>query len=203
MLLKRYKMIQLKSEQDIESLAAGGKLLAEVLDELEAMVEPGMTGLQLEDVAQVRMKEMGVTPAFQGYASGGHDPYPFALCVSVNEAVVHGMPNDAPFDEGDIVGVDAGLVYEDKYYLDSARTIPVGTVTNEAKNLLDITKESLSIGIAEATVGAYVGDIGAAVQEYVEGQGLWDMVSVLVCMSLRRCRILGNEARGRYWKRGW
>lgn len=162
-------MLSLKSKEEIELLAEGGKILGSVLQVLSEKTVVGMTGLELDRLAQKLLREHGVTPSFLGYAGKGHPPFPAALCVSVNDAVVHGMPTDVPFKEGDIVKLDLGLVYK-KMYLDSARTVAVGKISHQARRLLDVTHQSLMAGIEVAVVGHTTGHIGQAVQDYVEGQ---------------------------------
>lgn len=163
-------MIRLKSPEDIAALAEGGKLLAEVVDEVLGMVAPGVTGAELDARAQEMIKEVGGRPAFLGYGPKGHDPFPAALCISINEGVVHGVPLDTPFEEGDVIGIDCGLVYKD-LYTDHARTVIAGEGSDEANRLLSVTRESLKLGIAQAQVGNTTGDIGEVVQKYIEDQG--------------------------------
>lgn len=158
-------MVKLKTPEEIEKLAEGGKLLHYVLTELEALAKPGATGKQLDEHARKLIAELGARPAFLGYKG-----FPATACVSVNDAVVHGLPTDKPFQEGDLVGIDVGLIYHG-LYTDSARTVGVGKITPESRRLLDVTKEALRLGIAAAQVGSTTGDIGAAVQTYVEGNG--------------------------------
>lgn len=165
-------MIRLKTERDIQALAAGGVVLANILDELVSRAVPGVLPVDLNEHAMQRLKENHCTPSFLNYAPRQSDtPFPAALCVSVNDAVVHGLPNRVPLREGDVVGLDLGLIYEEKYYLDSARTVGVGAITAEAQRLLQVTREALGRGIAAAVPGNRVGDIGAAIQAYVEGKG--------------------------------
>ncbi len=153
-------MIKLKTDEEIELLAKGGKILSLVLDELESAVAVGVTGKELDEIAIARMKKENVIPAFLNY---GTPPFPGALCVSTNEQVVHGLPDEYAFVDGDIVGIDAGLVYEGMY-VDSARTVGVGNVSSENMRLIDVAKEALARGIASATVGNTIGHISEAVQ---------------------------------------
>ncbi len=165
-------MIKLKTTEDIERLAEGGHILAQVLDQVVLAAQVGVVPLALDRLARDLIAEAGCVPSFLNYAPGGHDPFPAALCVSVNDAVVHGLPNSLPLRPGDVVGLDLGLIYQAKYYLDSARTVIVGDGSPEAVQLLAVTQKSLDVGIAAAQVGNTTGDIGAAVQGYVEGHGL-------------------------------
>ncbi len=162
-------MLSLKSKEEIELLAEGGKILGSVLNVLSEKTVVGMTGIELDQLARTLFKEQDVTPSFLGYGGKGHPPFPAALCVSVNDAVVHGLPTATPFKEGDIVKLDLGLIYK-KMYLDSARTVGVGKISHEAQRLLDVTYQSLVAGIEQATIGNTTGHIGQAVQDYIEGQ---------------------------------
>lgn len=162
-------MLSLKSKEEVELLAEGGKILGLTLQVLATKTVVGITGAELDRLARKLLAEHNVTPSFLGYASKGHPPFPAALCVSVNDAVVHGMPNDVPFREGDMVKLDLGLIYKNMY-LDSARTVGVGKISLEAQRLLEVTRGALQAGIEAAQVGHTTGHIGAAVQAYVEGQ---------------------------------
>jgi len=164
-------MITRKTDREIELLAEGGAILARVLDRLAQETKLGVTGKHLDTMAQEMLLAEGTIPSFLGYSAGGHLPYPAALCVSVNEAVVHGLPSDTPFKEGDVVKLDLGLIYKGMY-LDSAHTAVVGKATPPVQQLVDVTKKSLEKGIAAAQVGHTTGHIGQAVQAYVEGHGL-------------------------------
>lgn len=165
-------MIRLKSKQDIEKLAEGGKILGEVLDVLADQVKAGKTSRELDALAQKLIAQRGCVPSFLNYAPGGYAPFPAALCVSVNDVVVHGLPNDERLEQGDLVGLDLGLIYQKKYFLDSARSVGVGIVNKSTQKLLKVTEESLSRGIEMSQVGNRIGDISHAVQEYVESNGL-------------------------------
>ncbi len=172
-------MIALKSAQDIAQLQAGGAIMARILDTVAARVAPGVTPKELDTLAQQLIAEYKVVPAFLNYAPPGHTPYPAALCVSVNDEVVHGLPTDVPLESGDIVGLDLGIIYQQKYYLDAARTVGVGDVSPEAAKLIQVATEALRLGIAQAQPGHRIGDISGAIQNYVERQG-FEVVTQLV-----------------------
>lgn len=156
-----------KSPAEIEKMRRSGKIVRQVLDEVAAMVKPGISTMDLERAAAKKIKELGAKPAFKGYYD-----YPCVLCTSVNQEIVHGIPNEKRvLKEGDIVSIDCGVVL-DGYYGDAAVTVPVGDGQNETvKKLLKITQESLYKGIEKARIGNTVGDVGAAVQEHVEAAG--------------------------------
>lgn len=163
-------MIRLKSPQEIEVLAAGGKILAQILEELAQHTKPGVTSQEIDEVARELLKKYGVTSSFLGYKAGHHPPYPGVTCISVNEGVVHGVPGKRMFAEGDLVGLDCGIMYHG-LYLDAARTVGVGEVSAAAQELMTVTREALRLGIAQAQVGNRIGDISAAVQAHVESHG--------------------------------
>ncbi|MDA1169514.1 MAG: type I methionyl aminopeptidase [bacterium] len=160
-------MVAVKSPQEIELLAEAGALLGSILDVLVKKATAGITGKALDALAQDMMQDAGGVPVFLGY---GKPPYPAAICVSVNNQVVHGIPNDAPFREGDIVSIDAGLSLHDMI-VDSARTVGIGSVSAQHSKLIKVTKQALDLGIAQARIGNRTGDIGYAVQSYVESNG--------------------------------
>lgn len=154
-------MVRYKTAQDIERLAEGGAILALVLDQLVAATLVGRTPLELDQQARQLLATHNCQPSFLGF---GSPPFGAALCVSVNDGIVHGLPNATPFAAGDVVGIDLGLIYQDTYYLDSARTVPVGSVAAEVTTLLTTTQRALAAGIAAATIGNRIGDISAAIQ---------------------------------------
>lgn len=159
-------MISLKSEREIDLMRRAGKTVAQVLEEMVAMVKPGITTGELDKYAESRCKQLKVIPVFKGYRG-----FPGCTCISVNEEVVHGIPsNRRVLKDGDIVGIDFGVSYEG-WYGDSARTVAVGKIKPEAQKLIDVTKESLSRGIQNCREGNRLFDIGHAVQNYVEGFG--------------------------------
>ena len=159
-------MIVCKSSSEIEKMRRSGHIVREVLDYLRPMVAPGVSTMDLERAAEKKIKELGAKPAFKGYYD-----YPCVLCTSVNDEIVHGIPSEKrTLKPGDIVSIDCGVVL-DGYYGDAAITVPVDSVKPEVKKLLEVTEASLYKGIEQARVGNAVGDVGAAVQEYVEANG--------------------------------
>ncbi len=168
-------MVSLKTPQEIELLAEAGALLGKILTTLSEKVAIGVTGKELDTLAQEMIQDAGAIPVFLGY---GKPPYPAAICISVNEQVVHGIPNDTPFQAGDIVSIDGGLSLHG-LIVDSARTVGVGAVSNENSSLMKVTKRALEIGIAEARIGKRTGDIGYAIQSYIESNG-FEVVRALV-----------------------
>ena len=161
-------MIIIKTQEEIKNLRIAGKHLGEILSILEKEVAPGVTPKELDARARFLIEERGCTPAFLGYTPHGVSyAYPAALCVSVNAEVVHGIPNNTPLKEGDIVSIDLGLWYK-KVVVDSARTVPVGKISHELSELLRITKESLFVGIHEAVAGNRTGDIGNAIETFIK-----------------------------------
>lgn len=159
-------MIHLKRPAEVERIRAAGRIVARALREMQQAIVPGKTTpLDLDAIAVRIIAESGGVPSFLGYRD-----YPAATCISVNNQVVHGIPNAIPLQEGDIVGMDLGVCL-DGWHADSASTCPVGTVSPIAQKLLNVTREALYQGVAKARVGARVGDISAAIQRYVESQG--------------------------------
>ncbi len=158
-------MIHLRSLEEVEKIRASARLVAECLDHLETLVRPGVTALELDRAAEDFVRDHGAKPAFKGYRG-----YPATLCVAVNEVVVHGIPDARVLKDGDIVGCDMGVII-DGYYGDSARTFPVGEVEPEVRRLIDVTREAMHRGIAQAYAGNRLGDIGHAIQSHVEAAG--------------------------------
>jgi methionyl aminopeptidase len=156
-----------KSAAEIERMRKSGRIVREVLDHVRALVRPGATTMDLERAAEQKIKDLGAKPAFKGYYD-----YPCVLCTSVNEEIVHGIPSEKRvLQGGDIVSIDCGVVL-DGYYGDAAITVPVDdSVKPEVRKLLEVTEASLYKGIEQARVGNAVGDVGAAVQEFVEANG--------------------------------
>ncbi len=160
-------MIQLKSAREIELMAEGGRILAATVQHVRDAVRPGISTLELDAVAEQFIRSHpGATPAFKGlYGFTG------SICASINEEIVHGIPSKKRvLAEGDIISIDVGVAYRG-YFTDSATTVPVGVVDAETARLLEVTERSLAAGIAAAIPGNHLGDIGAAVQQVVEGAG--------------------------------
>jgi len=157
-----------KDQKQIETLKEAGKRLAFVMGEVKKKVVPGVSTKELDELAEKLIREKGDIPAFLNYQpEGARRPYPATLCVSVNEEVVHGIPGERILEEGDIVGLDMGLKH-DGFFVDMAETVPVGNIDDESKKLMNITRESLMVGIEEAKPGNHIGDIGNAIEEFVK-----------------------------------
>lgn len=162
-------MISLKSAREIEVMRRANVIVAEVLQALKEKVAPGVTTLELDAVAEELTLKKKAIPAFKGYSVAGRI-YPRCLCASVNEEIVHGIPSNRALREGDIIGLDYGVIYEG-FYGDSAITVGVGQVSEAAERLMQVTEESLRRGIAELYEGKRLGDLGAAVQHVAESAG--------------------------------
>ena len=158
-------MIHLKNNYEIEKLYRAGQVVKNTLFLVEESVKPGVTTLDLDNIAEAYIKSENCIPGFKGLYG-----YPSTLCVSIDDEVVHGLPKNKPLKEGQIIGIDVGAIF-DGYYGDHAKTFCVGKVSNEAKKLVEITKESLEIGIQKAVANGCIGDIGYAVQKYAESEG--------------------------------
>ena len=165
-------MIVRKSPTELEKIRRSGLLVYQILQELARMVEPGITTYDLELAAERMVRDAGARPAFKGYyvpAAGGR--YPFVLCTSVNEEVVHGMPTPKRvLKEGDIVSIDLGVEL-DGYYGDSAITVPVGKVSDRVRRLLEVTREALERGIQQCRAGNRLLDISSAIEQHVVAHG--------------------------------
>jgi methionyl aminopeptidase len=162
-------MILIKNREEIELMRQASRIVAEILEELAAAVRPGITTDELDRLAEERTYQKGAQPAFKGYAPRGV-VFPKALCVSVNEEIVHGIPSGRRLKSGDIVGLDFGVVYKG-FFGDSARTVAVGGVSSNAGRLLRVTREALYAGIEQARIGNRLSDISSAVQQTAEEAG--------------------------------
>jgi methionyl aminopeptidase len=156
---------RLKKPEEIEKMHQAGRILAACLTHLARSVRPGITTLDLNQEADSFIRDRGCIPGFLGYYD-----YPYSLCVSVNDEVVHGMPGPRVLREGDLVSLDCGLIL-DGWWADSGLSVPCGEPSAEVRTLISVTREALERGIAAARPGNRIGDIGAAVQEYVEAEG--------------------------------
>lgn len=159
-------MITLKTRKEIKLMRGANVIVAEVLEILRGLVKPGISTMELEKRAEEETRKRGVKPAFKGYYG-----YPWCLCASLNNVVVHGMPSEETvLKEGDILGMDFGVLYKG-FFGDSAITVPVGEVSGETRRLLGVTAASLERAIKAALPENTLGDIGAAIQTYVEAEG--------------------------------
>ena len=164
--MKKFRGVFLKNENEIAVMREANRIGACILDAMCAEVKPGLPTMRFEEIAQDLCRSFSVRPAFQGYHG-----FPFALCCSVNEEVVHGFPSRTRIlSEGDIVSFDMGVIY-DGFFSDSARTIGVGQVSEEARQLMQVTEECLMLGIAEAKVGNTLDDVSLAIQKHADRYG--------------------------------
>ncbi|NTU93083.1 MAG: type I methionyl aminopeptidase [Chlorobiaceae bacterium] len=167
-------MITIKSEREIELMRESGALVARVLDMLQLEIAPGMTTKRLDDLAEQFIRDHHAVPSFLNYVPKGEvgvTPYPATLCVSINEEVVHGVPSSKRVvREGDIVSVDCG-VYKGGYHGDAARTFVLGEIAPEVQKLVDVTRECLDLGIAQAVAGNRLGEVSAAIEEHARSFG--------------------------------
>lgn len=163
-------MIFLKTEDEIDLLRAANQLVSKTHAELAKAIRPGVTTAELDRLAEEFIRDHGAIPTFKGFPNPYGGPFPASICASVNDEVVHGIPNDKPLKEGDIVSIDCGTLL-DGFNGDSCYTFCVGEVSDEVKQLLKVTKESLYLGIEAAIAGKRIGDIGHAVQAHCEAHG--------------------------------
>ncbi len=173
-------MIYYKTSAEVELIRESSLLVSKTLAHVASVLKPGMTTLQIDELAETFIRDHGAVPSFKNYKG-----FPFTCCISVNDAVVHGFPNDRPLREGDIVSVDVGA-YKNGFHGDSAYTFALGTITEEVSQLLEVTKASLYLGIEKAVAGNRVGDISFAIQEYAEKKFKYGVVRELVGHGLGR-----------------
>lgn len=155
----------IKTKEEIEIMAEGGKILAGIINKLAELVKPGIKTKELNRVAETLVLNFGGQCSFLGY-----DGYPACLCTSINEEIVHAMPSERVLKEGDIISLDLGILYKG-FHSDMAITLPVGKISSEAKKLIDVAKKSLEMGIEKIKPGNRFGDISRVIQKYAEGQG--------------------------------
>lgn len=152
----------LKSVGEIDLMDQANLIVHEVLNGIEKLVRPGVTTRELDAFAEDQIRSAGAVPAFLNYRG-----FPSTLCTSINDVIVHGIPNETPLEEGDIIGVDCGVLYKG-YYGDAARTFAIGSVSDQANRLMTVTREALELAVAQAKPGNHLSDIGHAVQSHVE-----------------------------------
>lgn len=157
--------ITIKNKKEQEIMRAGGKISARVLNLLASRVKAGMTTQELDEIAEREIIKAGGKPAFKG-----HGGYPATICVSINDEIVHGIPSNKVINEGDLVGIDLGTLYNG-FYTDTAITVPVGKISKDIQRLLDITKRSLDNAIDATKPGIHLGDIQAIIQKTIEDAG--------------------------------
>ncbi|MCH7662494.1 MAG: type I methionyl aminopeptidase [Chloroflexi bacterium] len=162
------RTVVLKSKQEIDVMREAGRINAMALQAARDLIRPGVTTAELDAIAEEVIRDHGAEPAFLGYP--GATPYPGTINASVNEELVHGLPRDRKLKEGDIISIDCGTIYKE-FIADSAFSMAVGEISKEARQLLEVTEKALSIGIDYMRPGNRVGDISAAIQEYVEEFG--------------------------------
>ena len=158
-------MVRVRSNREIEHISESAQIVADTLDMLTEKVESGISLMELDTLAEEFIRSRDAIPAFKGYMG-----FPATLCISVDDEVVHGIPSNKILNNGQIVGIDCGAL-KNGYYGDSARTFPVGDISDQDKKLIEITQEALYLGIDEAVPGNYVSDIGHAIQKFVEPKG--------------------------------
>ena len=165
-------MISIKTKEEIEILAEGGKILAKIMRELAKRVKPGITTKELDRLAESLILKSGGKCSFKGYKDNGYSaiPFPACLCTSINEEIVHVAPSERKLKEGDIVSLDLGIFFKG-FHTDTAITVPVGKISPEAQRLIRVTKKALKRGIKKVRPGNTFGDIGNTIQRYVESQG--------------------------------
>jgi len=158
-------MIIYKTPQEIAVMRESNQIVAKILSELKAMVRPGVRTRDLDAYAEARARELGAVPAFKGYRG-----YPGSLCTSVNEEIIHGIPSERVLRDGDIIGLDFGVLYEG-FYGDAAVTVPVGDIGPQARRLIAVAEAAFTKGIEQMKKGNRISDISHAIQEYVESEG--------------------------------
>jgi methionyl aminopeptidase len=158
-------MIIYKSEEEIRLMKRSSRIVAQILNELKALIKPGVRTKELDDFAEERVRELGARPAFKGYRG-----YPASLCTSVNEEIIHGIPSSRVLQEGDIISLDFG-VFSEGFYGDAAVTVPVGEVSLQARKLIAAAEAAFYQGIGKVRIGSRLSDISHAIQSYVESQG--------------------------------
>lgn len=163
-------MIFIKTKKEIDFIRESCRIVAETLQLMKRRITPGVTTLELDEIAEDYIASNNAIPAFKGYSQGGAPGFPNSVCISIDAEVVHGIPNGRILKEGEIVSLDVGVL-KHNYYGDGAISVPVGVVSEEKKHLLEVTEQSLYKGIEQAKAGNKIQDISASVQMYVENNG--------------------------------
>src|SRR6187455_1182975 len=169
-MLDRMKGPTLKNRDEVATMDRANRIVVEILEMMREMVKPGATTAQLNAMAEEELAKRGAKSPFKGYAPMGLPPYPAVVCSSVNDVIVHGIPNRAKLQEGDILGLDFGSIFEG-FVGDAAITVGVGKISPAAELLVNTTRECLELATEEMRPGRHIGDIGAAVQEHAEARG--------------------------------
>ncbi|MEN8252489.1 MAG: type I methionyl aminopeptidase [Patescibacteria group bacterium] len=167
-----------KTQDEIEIMREGCRILAGVMDEIEKKVDVGVTGNEIDELAEKMIIDAGCEPAFKGYGAEEGNPFPGTVCFSINEGIVHGIPTDYKIKDGDVVKIDIGLKHEG-YFADMARSFLVGDVSDDAVKLVETTKKAFNKGLATIKDGSTLQEYAEAVQGYAEGKG-YKMVKNLV-----------------------
>jgi methionyl aminopeptidase len=163
-------MISIKTAREIEIMAEGGRILASILQKVKSEVKIGVTTGQINELAERLILEHGGLPSFSLAESSGGGGFPAAICVSINDEVVHGIPGPRKIKDGDLVALDVGMVYKG-FHTDAALTVGVGNITPEARRMLRVTKKALKYAIKKSRPGNTFGDVGNTIERYVESQG--------------------------------
>jgi methionyl aminopeptidase len=163
--------IVLKTKQELALMRQANRIVTMVWEAMMDVVAPGVTTARLDEIAERTIRQHGAIPSFKGYPHTGRNDFPASICTSVNQEIVHGIPNpDRVLEEGDIISIDVGTIYRG-YQGDGALTLPVGRVSQEASRLIEVTKAALMVGIAQARPEKRTGDISRAIQNYAESRG--------------------------------
>ena len=165
-------MIYIKSKKEIDYIRESCKIVAETLQLVKRHIKPGISTLELDKIAEDYIRSNNGIPAFKGYSQAGSIDFPGSVCSSIDDEVVHGIPSSRKLKEGEIISIDIG-VEKNGYFGDAALTVSVGNISQEKQNLVEVTEKSLYLGIEQAVAGNRTGDIGDAVQKYVEAKGFF------------------------------
>jgi methionyl aminopeptidase len=163
-------VIYIKTKKEIDFIRESCRIVAETLQLIASNAKEGVSTIELDQIAEDYIRSNNASPAFKGYTQGGLPGFPGSVCTSLNDTVVHGIPGSSKLREGDIISLDVGVL-KNNYYGDAALTVAVGKISDEKKNLLEVTERSLYLGIEQAKKGNRVHDISSAIQEYVEING--------------------------------